>query len=196
MSKYARKLSKMGAKPFVMSMSWISNYILFFPNATVLLKYTKEELLNILEFAVPPHWRKAFVLRDFLPTSDDKARFISKCERVKQNELPLANKHDGSDDDCTSNKKTSLQNLRKVPRKVARKQIRSPVHPALLEIKKIAREKELSEKNNHIRNGLSARKSMLLRAGRVRMAIPNLPKEEKAFLKSIDKKENSGTDSD
>jgi hypothetical protein len=85
MSKYARKPYKMGAKQFVILMSRINNYILFFPNATVLSKYSEEELLNILKFAVPPHWRKAFDLRDYLPTSDDKLRFISECERVEQN---------------------------------------------------------------------------------------------------------------
>jgi hypothetical protein len=83
MRKYARKPYEMGAKQFVNSMSRINNYILFFPNATVLTKYSEEELLNISEFAVPPHWRKAFDLRDYLPTSDDKARFISKCERSR-----------------------------------------------------------------------------------------------------------------
>jgi hypothetical protein len=39
MSKYARKPYKMGAKQFIISMSWINNYILFFPNATVRLKF-------------------------------------------------------------------------------------------------------------------------------------------------------------
>jgi hypothetical protein len=84
MSKYARKPYKMGAKQFVVSMSRINNYILFFPNATVLSKYSEEELLNILEFAVPPHWRKAFDLRDYLPTSDEKARSINECEILKK----------------------------------------------------------------------------------------------------------------
>jgi hypothetical protein len=79
----------MGAKQFVILMSQINNYILFFLNVTVLSKYSKEEeQLNILEFAVPPHWRKAFDLRDYLPTSDNKARFIKECERVEQNEAP------------------------------------------------------------------------------------------------------------
>jgi hypothetical protein len=127
MSKHTRKPYEMGAKQFVISMSRINNNIPFVPNATVLSKYSKEELLNILEFAVLPHWRKAFDLRDYLPTSDDKARFISECERVKRNETPPARERDGSDNDRTSNKKPSLQNLRKVPQKVARKQIRSPV---------------------------------------------------------------------
>jgi hypothetical protein len=60
LSNYTRKPYEMGAKQFVILMSRINNYILFFPNATVLLKYSKEELLGILKFAVPPHWRKAF----------------------------------------------------------------------------------------------------------------------------------------
>jgi hypothetical protein len=105
-------------------MSRINNYIPFFPNATVLSKYSKEELLNILEFAVPPHWRKAFDLRDYLPTSDNKARFIKECERLEQNETPPAKEHDDSDEDRKSNKKQSFQKLRKVQQKVARKKIR------------------------------------------------------------------------
>jgi hypothetical protein len=92
MSKYARKPYKMGAKQFVTSMSQINNYIPFFPNVTVLSKYSQEELLNILEFAVA----KAFDLRDYLPTSDDKARFISECEHIEQNKTPPASERDGS----------------------------------------------------------------------------------------------------
>jgi hypothetical protein len=87
MSKYARKHYKMGAKQFVISMSQINNDIRFFPNATVLSKYSKEELLNVLEFAVMPHWRKAFDVRS-LPTSDNKARFVSECEHFKRKEAP------------------------------------------------------------------------------------------------------------
>jgi hypothetical protein len=108
MSKYARKPYKMGAKQFDISMSRINNYILFFPNAAVLSKYSEEELLGILEFAVPPHWRKAFDLRDYLPTSDNKLRFIEECERVERNEAPLARERDVSDNDRKSNNKTKF----------------------------------------------------------------------------------------
>jgi hypothetical protein len=59
-----------------------------------------------------------------LPTSDNKARFIEECEGVKRNKAPPERERNDSDDDRKSNKKLSLQNLRKVPRKVARKQIR------------------------------------------------------------------------
>jgi hypothetical protein len=86
MSKYARKPYKMGAKQFIILMSRINNYIPFFPNATVLSKYSEEELLDILEFAVPPHSRKAFDLRVYLPTSDDKACSMrnSRVRRANQ----------------------------------------------------------------------------------------------------------------
>jgi hypothetical protein len=121
MTKYARKRYEMGAKQFVISMSRINNYIPFFPNATVLLKYSKGELLNILEFAVPPHWRKALDLRDYLPTSDDKARFISECERVERNETPPAKERDSSDDDRTSNKKSKFAKSEKSATKSGKK---------------------------------------------------------------------------
>jgi hypothetical protein len=108
MSKYERKPYKMGAKQFVTLMSRINNYILFFPNATVLSKYSEEELINILKFALPPHWRKAFDSRDYLPTSDNKARFISECERVERNKAPREKQRDDSNDDCKNNKKNKV----------------------------------------------------------------------------------------
>jgi hypothetical protein len=108
MSMYARKPYEMGAKQFVILISQINNYIPFFPNAAVLSKYSKEKLLGILEFAVPPHWRRTFDLRDYLPKSNDKARFISEGERVKRNEVPPAKEHDDSDNDRKSNKKTKF----------------------------------------------------------------------------------------
>jgi hypothetical protein len=113
------------------------------------LKYSEEELLNILEFAVPPHWRKAFDLRDYLPTSDDNARFISECEHVEQNETPPARERDGSDDDRTSSKKSKFAKSEKSVTKKGKKtntksgpmycthcKTDTPCHGALLEVKK------------------------------------------------------------
>jgi hypothetical protein len=160
MSKYARKPYEMKAKQFVILMSRICNYIPFFPNATVLSKYSKEELLGILEFAVLPHWRKAFDMRDYLPTSDNKARFISECERVQRNKALPAKERDGSDDDRKSNKKTKFAKSEKSATKSGQKtdsesgpkycthcKMDSHVTERCWMLKKIAREKELSEKS-------------------------------------------------
>jgi hypothetical protein len=121
MDEQVREEAVQDGKQFVTAMSRINNYIQFFPNATVLSKYSEEELLNILEFAVPPHWRKAFDLRDYLPTSDDKARFISECERVEQNETK---ERDGSDNDRTNNKKSKFAKSEKSATKSGKKTIR------------------------------------------------------------------------
>jgi hypothetical protein len=111
----------MGAKQFVILMSRINNYIPFFQNVTVLSKYSEEELLGILDFAVPPHLRKAFDLRDCLPTSDNKARLIKECERVEQNEAPLEKECDDSDNDRKSNKKTKFAKSEKSATKSGQK---------------------------------------------------------------------------
>jgi hypothetical protein len=128
MSKYARRPYDMGAKHFVISMSRINNYIPFFPNVTEVSKYSKEELLNILEFAVPPpHWRKAFDLRDYLPTSDNKARLSRSVSSSNRTKHPRQESVTTVTMTARATRKLSLQNLRKVPQKVARKQIWSLV---------------------------------------------------------------------
>jgi hypothetical protein len=159
MSKYGRKPYKMGAKQFVISMSQINNYIPFFLNATVLSKYSKEELLNILEFAVPPHWRKVFDLRDYIPTSDNKARFIKECERIERNKAPPEKERDDSDNDHKSNKKTKFAKSEKSATKSGQKtnkdsgpkyctHCKMDTHNTerCWKLKKIAREKGISEK--------------------------------------------------
>jgi hypothetical protein len=60
-------------------------------------------------------------LRDYLPTSDDKARFISECERVKRNETPPGEEHDGSDNDRMSNKKSKFAKSEKSAAKSGKK---------------------------------------------------------------------------
>jgi hypothetical protein len=159
MSKYARKPYEMGAcKQFVISMSQINKYIPFFPNATVLSKYSKEELLNILEFAVPPHWRKAFDLRDYLPTSDNKARFMRSVIASNGTKRPRKKRVTTVTMTARATKKLNLQNLRKVPQKVVRKKkdsgpkycthCKTDTHNTehCWKLKKKAKEKELSEK--------------------------------------------------
>jgi hypothetical protein len=138
MSKYARKPYIMGAKEFVTSMRRINSYTLFFPNVMVLSKYSKEELLGILEFAVPPHWRKAFDLRDYLPTRGGILRSVSASNGRK---CPLHESVTTVTMTAEATRKLSLQNLRKVPRKVARKQIWSPV----LSIAPIARRTPITQ---------------------------------------------------
>jgi hypothetical protein len=60
-------------------------------------------------------------------------------------------------------------------------------------LKKIAREKGLSEKKHHIPNGLSVRKSTLLRAGRERTAISNLTRKLSSASRASTEKKKRNT---
>jgi hypothetical protein len=68
-----------------------------------------------------PHWRKAFDLRDYLPTSDNKARFIEECKRLKRNKAPPERERNDSDDDRKSNKKTRFAKSEKSATKSGQK---------------------------------------------------------------------------
>jgi hypothetical protein len=117
-------------------MSRINNHILFFPNATMASKYSKEELmLGILEFAVLPHWRKAFDLRDYLPSNDDKARFIEECERIKRNKTPVAREYDNSDDDHKNDNKNKLEKSEQSSMKRGQKSTRESSHKYCMHFK-------------------------------------------------------------
>jgi hypothetical protein len=129
------------------------------PNATVLSKYSEEELLS--RNSLYCHSRKAFDLRDYLPTSDDKARFIKECDRVKWNKAPPARERDNSDNDHKSNKKTKFAKSEKSATKSGQKtdmesgpkyctHCKTDTHNTerCWKLKKIAREKELSEKKH------------------------------------------------
>jgi hypothetical protein len=84
---------------------------------------------------------------------------ISECERVKQNKAPPAKERDHSDNDCKSNKKTTFAKSEKSAMKSGQKtdtesgpkyctHCKRDTHnmERCWKLKKIAREKELSEK--------------------------------------------------
>jgi hypothetical protein len=65
--------------------------------------------------------------RDYLPSSDDKARFIEECERIKRDKTPVARGQDNGDDDYKNNKKTKFAKSTKSATKVARNQLQRTV---------------------------------------------------------------------
>jgi hypothetical protein len=162
MSKYMKKPYDMSAKTMTNAMSRINNYLPFFPKGTPASKYTEEELITILEFAVPDHWRKAFDLRDYVPADDDKLRFINECERVERHESARGReREDDDEDDRRTSKKTKFAKSEKSVTKSGKKSdtsseskycthCKTDTHntEACWKLKKIAREKELSDKKS------------------------------------------------
>jgi hypothetical protein len=43
-------------------------------------------LVGLIEWSLPPHWRKKFDLKGYVPTLGTKAKLISECEAIERNE--------------------------------------------------------------------------------------------------------------
>ena len=66
----------------------LNNSILYFPKGSESDKFSKEEIVELLEYAIPQSWRTKFDLDGYIPTSDSKERLITECEQIERNEPP------------------------------------------------------------------------------------------------------------
>ena len=64
----------------------LNNSLPLFPDGSESDKFTPEEILEILEWAIPDAWRTKFDLDGYIPTEFGKDRFITECEAIKRNE--------------------------------------------------------------------------------------------------------------
>jgi hypothetical protein len=117
MSKYIKKPYDMTATTMTHAMSMISNFLPYFPEAGMEDKYTKSELIGILQFAVPDYYRAALDLRDYIPPENNKLKFLLECERVEQNAKPKSNKQDDDEDKRRSRKKVKFTKSEKSKQK-------------------------------------------------------------------------------
>ena len=112
MNRYMKKPHDLPTKSFVAAVSRINNYLPFFPKATNSSKYDEEELIGLMEFALPKSWRDAFDLKGYVPSQSDKLEFIDQCERIERNEVPINKDRDEQDDDNKNDKKNKFTKSR------------------------------------------------------------------------------------
>jgi hypothetical protein len=73
MSRHMKKPYDLPVKKFATALSRINNYLPYFPEGTAESKYTEEELVEIMEFALPTSWRRDMDLKGFVVKDNDKA---------------------------------------------------------------------------------------------------------------------------
>jgi hypothetical protein len=117
MSKHMKKPYDMTAKTMTNSMSKINNFLPYFLGGVVESKYPEAELINILQFALPDYYRAAFDLRDYIPTDENKLKFISKCDRVGRSKRPKFHKRDDNENERRSSKKAKFTKSEKLNKK-------------------------------------------------------------------------------
>jgi hypothetical protein len=79
----------------------INNSLPLFPLGNQDSKFTDRELVGLLEWSRPAHWRKKLDLDGYIPTHGTKAKLISECKAIKRNEI--AKDKESKDDNYNNN---------------------------------------------------------------------------------------------
>ena len=64
----------------------LNNSLPLFPAANDSDKFSKSEVVELLEWSIPHAWRAKFDLAGFVPTQNTKERLITECEAIERNE--------------------------------------------------------------------------------------------------------------
>jgi hypothetical protein len=85
----------------------INSSLPLFPLGNQESKFSDQELVGLLEWSLPAHWRKKFNLDGYIPTLGTKAKLISECEAIERNEIAM-DKECKDDNDNNNNKKNKF----------------------------------------------------------------------------------------
>ena len=76
MNRAMRKPAELSTRKTAAALSWINNLLPYFPLGSPVSKFSKEELVGLLEWSLPPAWRSKFDLKGYVPSTDDKEKLI------------------------------------------------------------------------------------------------------------------------
>lgn len=84
MKRRMRKPSTMSMRQFVASVSQMNSKLIRFPGATNADIFQPQDLLVVLEFALPDTWRAKFDLAGYIPTDHDKTCLVLEGEQIER----------------------------------------------------------------------------------------------------------------
>ena len=68
--------------------SHINNALPLFPTRTDASKFSETELVELLEWSLPPIWREKFDLKGYIPMQNNWSRLVAECEAIKRHVKP------------------------------------------------------------------------------------------------------------
>ena len=86
MRRHMKKPQHMAYRTLQAKVLQINSFLPSFPGGTINDCFSPVELLGILEYALPVHWRSKFDLDGYVPTEHDRARLLRECEALERNE--------------------------------------------------------------------------------------------------------------
>jgi hypothetical protein len=86
----------------------INNSLPLFPLRNQETKFTDQELVGLLEWSLPAHWRKKLDLDGYIPTLGTKAKLIFECKAIERNKIAKDKECKDDNDNNTNNKKNKF----------------------------------------------------------------------------------------
>ena len=90
MKRHMKKPADMGIRKLAAAVTQMNSKLIRFAGATEADLFSPAELLELLEFSLPPAWRAKFDLAGYIPTKHDKDRLIAEGEQIERHELLTA----------------------------------------------------------------------------------------------------------
>jgi hypothetical protein len=110
MNKYMKKPYDLSTKMMSTALSRINNYLPSFPDGDANSKFTDAELVGLLDFSLPPAWRKTMDLKGYVASQHDRKSLVDQCEMIERNETPIKHGRDDDDDSSRNRKKSRFAN--------------------------------------------------------------------------------------
>ena len=86
MNRMMRKPSELSTRKMASAITRINNDLPRFPAATEASKFSDLEVVSLLEWSLPDHWRAKFDYDGYIPTEGNKTKLIAACEAIERNE--------------------------------------------------------------------------------------------------------------
>jgi hypothetical protein len=86
MRRSIRKPKDMSTRKMAASLTRMNTKLSRFPGATENDLFSASELLEIIEWSLPPKWQAKFDLAGYVPSAFDRARLVTECEALERAE--------------------------------------------------------------------------------------------------------------
>jgi hypothetical protein len=112
MTRKMFKPAELSTRQTAAAINRLNNALPLFPGGDEDSKFSTNEVVGLLEWALPPAWRAKFDLDGYVPTSDTKARLIEACEAIERNEIATKDNNNKNESNNKKNKKDGKSSFR------------------------------------------------------------------------------------
>ena len=93
MNRRMFKPAELSTRQTAAAINRLNNALPLFPGGSELSKFSESQVVELLEWSLPPTWRAKFDLDGYIPTLGSKMKLIEACEAIERNET-TADKED------------------------------------------------------------------------------------------------------